>query len=279
MRRWFGLTITLLLVGLVGPLDAQQWQVAREQFAFGGRQLTVHVEADAEGTLQVIRGPHGIVRVSGRSADGMTAAGLTGRRDLTLTAAGAGPVDYVITVPERVRVSVHLPDRHEIEAMGGHHRTRTFNWGPRPEPVAHQTAWVPPPETVLHNAAAYTVFTADLAPRTVALPDLTNVRTITVQVEGTRFRVGASRPLALYPGDTEHLEIRPAGPPMEIILVIPAGTHDFRLDAGDDRALTVRGTDISVHCSPSTRQWLSAGRGWVTFTPIDHALDCNRSQH
>lgn len=271
MTRWVA---PLLALALAAPTSAQQWQVARDQFAFAGRQLTVHIDAEDYGTLRVIRGPAGSVRVAGRSDAGMTAAGLTADEHLTLTATGYGPVEYVVTVPERVWITVHLPDRPP-ESMGTMDRSGTFRW----EAAIHEAAsalpvGMPAPDPLMDHPSAYTVLAAPVAPRVVSLPHLTNVRSVTVRVEGNSFRVGASRPLALRPGDAHHVEIRPGGPPMELVVVVPAGTDGFTLRAGGASALVVDGGGLTVLCSPNTRQWLSEGRGWVTFTPLGGTLDC-----
>jgi hypothetical protein len=307
MTRWM---IPFLALVVAVPATAQQWQVARDNFAFAGRQLTVHVEVDEPGTLRVIRGPAGTVRVFGRTDAGMTAAGLTSDEQLTLTAAGSGTVEYVITVPERVWVTVHLPNDVPAQAMAGHDRSRTFQWplvpleAPEEDPVVNAPpgrgagdeaappverrdaparrpggaevipAWLPGPEAGLGHGPTYTVFASYYAPSVVALPDLTNVRSITIRVESGNFRVGASRPLALVPGNPRHMEIRPAGPPMELVVVIPAGTAGFSLSAGGVTAVILDGADLTVLCEPTMRQWLSEGRGWVTFTPTEGALQC-----
>lgn len=271
MKRWL---TPLLVFAMAAPAGAQQWQVAREQYAFAGRQLTVHVQAEVEGTLRIIRGAPGSVRVSSQAGTGLTAAGLTADEHLTLTAAGDGPLEYVVAVPERVWVDVRLPDRAVIESMGGRERARTFRWAGSAEVTeARVRSRVPGPPT-MDGAATYTALARPTTPRTVSLPDLSTVRSVTVRVEGSVFRVIASRPLALTPGDPRYLEIRPAGPPMEIALVVPAGAADFTLTTSGEEALTVRGGEIAVQCSPSTRQWLSGARAWVTFTPIQGMLEC-----
>jgi hypothetical protein len=272
MIRWL---TPLLALALAAPLGAQQWQVAREHFAFAGSRLTIHVDVGTEGSLQIIRGAPGAVRVSGRSDTGFTAAGLTADEQLLLTAAGDGLVDYIVSVPERVWVSVRLPDRPGAESMGGHRRSGTFRWGATAQrPADPAPAWIPDPEPGLGAAGAYTIITDAIAPRTIALPDLAHVRSLTVRVEGPSFRVTASRPLTLAAGDPRHMEIRPGGPGMEIAIVVPAETADFTLTTGGERALVVNAEGVTVLCAPSTRQWLSDGRGWVTFTPVQGALDC-----
>jgi hypothetical protein len=158
--------------------------------------------------------------------------------------------------------------------MAAADRSRTFHWGAAaeaPEPIA---ASLSPAPAAHEPGAGYTVFAAPLAPETIFLPDLARFRAITVRVEGDDFRIGASRPLSLQKGDPRHLEIRPAGTPLELTVTIPAGTAAFRLDTADGTALTVRGGEIAVHCEPHTRQWLPGARGWVTFTPLAGELRC-----
>jgi hypothetical protein len=277
MTRW-AVSITALWLALsASAAGAQQWQVERDVFAFAGRQLTIEVDADVEGTLRIIRGAPGVVRIAGRADGGMTAAGLTGRGDLTLTGSGPGSVEFIVAVPERVRVLVRLPDRTGAESVAGLDASRAFHWGSANAHQERVETWIPQPTTGLHKASAYLVYAADLAPRTVSLPDLTNVRSIDVRVEGDRFRVGASRPLSLRPGDHDHLEIRPGAPAMDVLLVIPEGTDFFALTLTGRDALTVRGGELAVACAPHTRQWLSGNRGWVTFTPVEDAIHCDRT--
>jgi hypothetical protein len=273
MTRWF---TTILILALSAPAGAQQYQVAREQFAFAGRQITVHVDVESEGTLRVIRGAPGYVRVSGRADFGVTAAGLTADEHLTLTAAADGPVDYVVSIPERVWVNVRLPDRWSVESMGTQERSRTFSWAASGQhPADPADVWVPEPEATFDPGAMHTALAGDLAPRTIAVPDLTHIRSLTVRVEGATFRVGASRPLALYPGSADYLEIRAGHPPLDIDVVVPEGTRGFTLRLDGQPALAVDGTDLSVLCESSTRQWLPGGQGRVTFVPVDGRIKCD----
>jgi hypothetical protein len=273
MRRWL---TPFLALALAAPAGAQQWQVAREQFAFAGRQITVHVDAEVEGTLRIIRGPSGMVRVSGRSDTGFTAAGLSADEHLTLSAVGTGPVDYLLSVPERVWVSVRLPDRPGGESMASHQRSATFQWGPTGQQYGQPVPdWVPEPTPGLGPAATYTVAAGDLAPRIIALPDLRHVRSVTVRLEGATFRVAATRPLSVTSGDPRRMVILPGGPPLELEIVVPAGTADFTLEAEGSPALRVSRGALHVLCEPSTRQWLPGNRSWVTFTPVQGTLECS----
>jgi hypothetical protein len=263
-------TLALAAAVLASPAAAQEWQVARETFAFAGSQLEIEVDAYAPGTLRVIRGNPGSVHVAGRAVSGFTGAGLGDER-LTLTAAGDGPVDYLVSVPVDVWVEVRIPGAVRGESMAGRVRSRTFQWeaaAPPPEPVAE---WRPPLD---ERDARYTAYTRPQAPAVIALPDLGRVRSVDIRIEGDRFRVVTSRPLAVAEGDPDLLEIRPADPPMDVIVTLPAVTATFRLDMGGQTALVIDGDDVRALCAPVTRQWLSDGRRWLTFTPVGGALQC-----
>lgn len=313
IRTIAGLLLPGLLLLPSAPAAAQEWQVAREQFAFAGSRLEIHVDVEAGGTLRLIRGEPGTVRVAGRTATGFTAAGLTADERLTLSALSEGPVDYMVSVPEGVWVTVRLPDRHLAESVAGHARGRTFHWkgaaragyhepyaaapgtapsvaadvpagddptparAGTPTPPAGPTLWVPPADDDPLATRLFTTFSGAAPPAEVDLPDLRWVRSVTVRLEGDRFRVAASRPMAVQPGHPARLEIRPAGPPMDIVLVIPAATPAFALRTAGVPALRVSGGEVATLCSPVSRQWLSDGRRWVTFTPVGGTLQCEPS--
>lgn len=267
--------IALLALLTTGPAAAQEWQVAREAFAFAGSQLTIRVDAEAAGTLRVIRGAPGSVRVASRTDHGFGAAGLAEGDELTLTSAGPGAIDYLVSVPENVWVRVRLPGTSRGESMGSRSSSRTFEWGPAARP-SHDPVeeWLPTaPEAGLEEGL-YTTFAHHHTPAVVALPDLANVRSLTVRLEEGPFRAITSRPLSTRKGDEDRLEIRPAAPAMDIVLVVPRGTTRFRLDAGGEPALVLEGDSVTTLCSPMTQQWLSNGRRWLTFNPVEGALEC-----
>ncbi len=297
------LSLSLVALFAATPLDAQQWQVAREQFAFAGRQLTVNVEVEVEGTLRIIRGAPGIVRVSGRTPDGITAAGLTAEEEITLTALAEGPVEYVVSVPGRVWVDVYLPDRVVVESIGTQQRTATYQWAvteadaelehdvrpPEPEgagrmdqPDQHDQLGTSPAPVAndggspapVANDARFTALADGTAPETVTIPDLNTVRSLTVRVEGPVFRVHTSRPMARLPGNARHIEIRPAQPPMDLVIMVPEGTTSFTLVTNGQEALTLNRGQVDVLCTPNTTQRLPDGQSWVTFNPVDGRLQC-----
>lgn len=268
----------IALLGLLSwtPVAAQEWQVARERFAFAGARLTIHIDADAAGALHLIRGAPGSVAVASRTAVGFTAAGLAESDELTLRAVGAGPVEYLVSVPEHVRVRVRLPGSTYGDAVGGHTRSRSFEWRrparQEPTPAGSVPQWLPPLPT--DSGSLFTTFVRGRAPAEVSLPDLSNVRSVSVRIEEGLFRANTSRPLSVTQGSEDRLEIRPAGPPMDIVLTVPSGTSSFRLVTGGGTALIVEGGSVTTLCSPFTEQWLSDGRRWVTFNPVNGTLQC-----
>lgn len=264
--------LTLLALLMAAPVAAQEWQVARETFPFAGNRLTILVDAETPGTLRIIRGLPGSVRIASRAPMGFTAAGLGERDELILSSIGTGPVDYMVAVPEEVWVQVRLPGSTFGEAVASRIRSRTFAWGDAAS-AARPTVpeWVPP---VDRDEPPYTTFSRALAPAVVSLPDLTNVRSVSVRIESGPFRVMTSRPLSVSEGATDYLEIRPGGPPMDIVLTVPEGTHDFRLVTDGATAVVVDGATVGPLCTPMTDQRLSDGRRWLTFNPVDGALRC-----
>lgn len=94
------------------PAAAAAQDLSGGIYAFFDRQLAIEVEPVAPGTLHVIRGRAGRLEVNGRSVGGFAAYGLTGhtRDRLQLTPVGAERVEYMVVVPEHVRVRLHLPD-------------------------------------------------------------------------------------------------------------------------------------------------------------------------
>lgn len=279
MARTSRFLIPLLAALTTAPLAAQEWQVARERFAFAGTRLTIQIDVEAPGTLRLIRGAPGSVRVASRARDGVTTSGLADSRRLTLSAVGAGPVDYLVSVPENVWVDVRLPGPGTGERLA-RGRIGSWEWNATERSAsAPVTEWLPDAGAAdsqdRWDTHLYTTFSRDLAPDEVSLPDLGFVARITVRVEGTRFRVAASRPLSVDEGSADRLVILPADPPMELVLGVPAATTAFTLRLGGATALILDGANITTFCSPVTDQRLSNGRRWFTFNPLDGSLLCS----
>lgn len=265
---------TLALLAAV-PAGAQEWQVARDRFAFAGNRLTIRVIAEAAGTLQLIRGADGSVQVAGRARQGFVAAGLSSDEELTLSAVGPGPVQYLVSVPEDVWIEVLVPGRPLPEAVAGW-TSGSFEWPGAPAQAETTPEWLPglsgedgrePP--------LYTTFVRANPPAEVEVPDLSNVRSLSVRIEGDQFTVATSRPLSVEQGSPDRFVIRPGGPAMEVVITLPAGTARFTLRAGHSTALLIDGSAVTSLCEPITEQWLSRGRRWLTFNPLDGSLVCN----
>lgn len=132
-----------LLLGGAGDGSAQVLPVPaaeRQLFAFVGKDLTVHVQADVPGSLQLLRGEPGRIEAAGRAPAGFVGAGLARvpRHQLNLTAVGADDVDYLVVVPAGVRVRLRLPDRDLAEVFGVLQDAASYSWGttvaPAPQP-------------------------------------------------------------------------------------------------------------------------------------------------
>jgi hypothetical protein len=102
--------IAASLLSLVADASAQDF--TRRHFAFFERQLAIEVVGPASGTLHIVRGMHGRLEVHGRSDAGFAGIGLTGqtRDHLQLAPVGAGQAEFMVVVPEHVRVRVRLPE-------------------------------------------------------------------------------------------------------------------------------------------------------------------------
>lgn len=276
------ITAPVLALLLAAPLTAQEWQVAREQFPFAGTRITIQVDTDAPGTLRLIRGEPGSVRVASRAGEGFTSSGLAEDDRLTLSAAGAGPVDYLVAIPENVWVDVRLPGRVMSRSVArGQSGSWEWNATDRSAPAPDRSPGAPVPQWVPGMSAEgewenalYTTFTRDLPPDEISVPDLATVARVSVRIEGSRFRVVTSRPLEVDEGSSRALVIRPADPPMDVVLGIPTATGSFTLRLGGTTALVLDGASVTTLCSPVTEQRLSDGRRWYTFNPLDGSLDC-----
>ncbi|HEX7050583.1 MAG TPA: hypothetical protein VF188_10310 [Longimicrobiales bacterium] len=127
--------IPLLLVVLPHAAEARQRDVLRERFVYLDDDLTIDVLAQAPGSLHLLRGRPGMIDVTGRTRHGFAGFGLSdgvvGR--LQLTAVGADHVDYLVVVPEDVRVRIRLPGQELSEVFGPLRDSATYHW-PRSEP-------------------------------------------------------------------------------------------------------------------------------------------------
>lgn len=136
--RLFAAAIVLPLALAAPPAAAQHGEVVRDAYTFLGSALDVDVATEAPGRIRFIRGGRSRVEVSGRALDGFATAALATRR-LTLTSLGADRVDFIVVVPEHVRVSVRFAGSSRTEQFGSLSRSATFTWDPTETRPAFET--------------------------------------------------------------------------------------------------------------------------------------------
>lgn len=282
----FALILFVAVAALVPDtaLVAQDYEVSRQSWTFLDRRLVINVVGTAPGELQLVRGGRGRIEVAARSDFGFPGFGLGGNftRELRLTAVGADQVQFLVVVPERVTVSIRLPDggRASLPTRAAH---GSWEWG-----AAAARDGVTAPGSRASSSPAddglpllptlpggmYLLHSGRWAPSTVNVPDLRSVRTLSVRFEGSDFRVAASRPLALTVGSDPALELRLAGEPLDIVLYVPRGNASFDLRSGDTRLAQLRSGRAEALCGNVTVQRPTAVQDWLTFHPVDGRLAC-----
>jgi len=265
MARIFAAFLLLVAV-LPVRVAAQEYEVTRRSYTFLDNTLTIRVLAEAPGELHVIRGERGRIEVAARSDDGFPGFGLgsSGARELRLTAPGAERVRYLVVVPERVRVSVLLPgDLHSRSVSG----SGELSWGSSDGADALDDIQ---PTTA---SGLYVAIDRTFAPRSVNVPDLTAVRSVSVRVEGSSFRVAASRPLTVS-GAGPAVEMRIAGDPTDVVVSIPEGTSSFELRSGGTRLVGVTAGVPRTGCRRVTVQNPTSHQAWLTVYPEKGRVEC-----
>ena len=263
--------LVLALVAVPGAAAAQEYQTTRRSYTFMDNRLTVTVAAEAAGELHVIRGERGRVEVAARSDDGFPGFGLAGSpyRELTLTAPGAGRVQYLVVVPRRVSVSVQLPGERRSRSVSGD--GGVFRWGDDwPGDGLEDTGPILPTT----SSGLYVALVRTWAPRIVDVPDLAAVRSLSVRVEGGEFRVAASRPLAVTAGDRSRLEVNVAGEPVDIVLYLPAGSSGIEVRSAGQRLAQVTGGHLRSACSGAVVQAPTDHQRWLTVWPEAGRVAC-----
>lgn len=263
-----GTALALSLFAVVAtatPGEAQEPGTARRSFAYFDRNLTVEVVADGGGVLHVIRGGRSRVDVAARADDGVAAFALGGMRGdrLRLGAAGHGAVEYTVTVPEQVFLHVQLPDRG-YPVLAENAPASTYRWAGQAE--AHGPGAQP---------EVFPTYSDPTAPRELVFTDRTALRRLSFRVQPGDFRIETSTPLQLTPGRRDRIEIRPAGEPMDFVVMIPSDTPEFTARVGDVVALSIRQGVVQAACSPVVQQTLADGRRWIDYTP-NRGWTCTR---
>lgn len=276
MRNPGVIVIALAVAGVAAALTpsdaaARQSDVVRRSYPFLGDRLIVHVTAEAPGTLRVIRGHRGQIEVAGRSNDGFVGFGIADQpvRQLRLTAVGDGRVDYLVVVPEEVRLSVQLPER--TAELSPRQASASYEWGD----VAPAAPSGPGsgPGAALPPAGHQLVHSNATVPATVDVPDLSGVRSITVRVEGSDFRVAASRPIPVN-GTGGVVTIASDGQPLDVTLFVPATAAGFALRSGSQRMLEINDGRALTNCSGVMAQEPTPYQHWFTFYPSSGRVSC-----
>jgi hypothetical protein len=262
--------LSVVVVLAVGPaaVQAQEYDVSRRAYPFLDERLLVLVETEVPGTLRVVRGGRGQVEVAGRARDGFVGFGMGGEvsRQLRLTAVGGGNVEYLIVVPDRVRVSVQLPDRQGTD-VAPRQQSAVFRWGASTD-SGTESVMLP-----THNGM-YQVHVSDWAPAFVDIPDLAAVRSISVRFGPGDFRIASSRPLALGGGSSRAgITLSVSGEPTALVLNVPTGTA-FSVRAGGRTLVSSSGGRPVSNCSGVAVQQPTREQVWFNFHPQGGRIDC-----
>jgi hypothetical protein len=288
MQRPNPLATAVCLVFCATTLAAQE-DVTRRSYAFLADDLRIEVQTPLAGSLHIVRGGRAEVEVAARVPGGIAAIGLSDYTTevLRLTATGTSAADFVVSVPERVSVTIALPGSEDVLSIGLG-TAEPLRWyarsggapapapAPAPEPALQVGArpagpFVAPVPATQGPAPTYV---SPRAPDVVTIPDAANVRSLSVRLEGTDFRVGSSQPLRTIPGNAQRLEIRTAGPPLDLVVQLPADVAGFMLKVGSEVAFAVHDGEARAFCSPLVAQHVHDGARWYDFTPRDGRLHC-----
>lgn len=255
--------------------SAQEREVVREVYHnFFDSNLTVEVETEAAGRLRLIRGSRGRVEVAGRAPDGIASFGLdnTGRRRLSLTSLGSRRVDFIVVVPEQVRVHVLLPGLLRSELFGSMRSSATYDWPDEHArgPISTTPGHAPPAPP--RSGPALTTLYAGATPPALDIADATALSSVTIRVEGSQFRLESDRLVPVGFGQ-DGISLDPAPQAGRIVVVVPADAASFQLVLDGAPALLVRDGLAQPLCDPVMEQELDGGRVWYTFSPAT-GLSC-----
>lgn len=254
------LAAALALLLSPAMLTAQESEVSRRTYTFINDRLVVSVVGGGAGALQILRGEPGRIEVAARSREGFPGFGLGGTltRELRLTAPGAEQVQFLVVVPERVAVTVRLP-HGETRQPPGNGDAVSYQWGGAPETVSE----LPLRPTLAGGLEL--VHATRRAPSVVDVPDILAVRSLSLRIEGSDFRIGASRPLSLEAGGNSRVELHTGGAPTDIVIYVPRGTGLFQLRAaGTPIAEVVSGRGRPL-CDGVAVQSPTPAQDWLTF--------------
>jgi hypothetical protein len=269
MKARFYVALALLAVGSA-QTAAQERDVARRAFTFLDRNLTIEVVSEAAGALHVVRGEPGIVEVAARAPEGFAGFAMGGREEneLRLTAVGGSRVDYMVSVPEDVRVRVLLPGRQHME-VASTRPAMTYNWAaPATEQKQNGTAAIIAP-----NAdGMFVSYHAYATPRVLSIADVGAVTKLDVRFEGSEFKIATSRPVQATDGSSTAINFNPGREPIAIVITAPQNARDFQLVLAGKTALEARGGALHSYCDQVITQQLPDGRRYYSYAPADKLI-------
>jgi hypothetical protein len=251
------------LAATIAPLSGQEWEVARRTFSFQERNLTIDVIADGSGNLQIVRGEVGHIEVAARAPRGFSGFALGGRQrdELRLTAMGASQVDYLVVVPEEIRVRVRLPDRRSVE-VASTRPAATYNWG---REVA-KSRGVDFAAMVPENGRYLSHYSRNV-PRTLSIPDHGYLEQLELTFSGSTFRLETDRPVSVKDGSSTQIEFRAGQPGSKLFVTLPSDTRDFRLVLSGKLALEVTDGLVRSYCDQVVSVHTQDGRKVYSYTP------------
>lgn len=265
------LTVTALILALASgasPSDvlAQHSEVMRDVYRFQGSSLEVDVDTESPGRVRFIRGTRSRIEVSGRALNGFASAALGGYgvRRLTLTSLGADRVDFIVVVPEAVRVRVNWPGARRSELFGTLTDAATYAWD---TPAARPAFETIRPEHGRSGGSASGPARRSLrgpTPELLDVHDAHRLERLTVRIEDAPFGVTADRD---FTARRDADRVRIAAPASgDLTIFVPHGARfTLRLDGAP--AIVVDRADVRVLCASILSQALPDGRHWLTLTP------------
>lgn len=263
--------VSVLALLAAGPavVRAQEFDVSRRSYSFLDERLLVLVETEVPGTLRVVRGGRGQVEVAGRAREGFVGFGLGGEptRQLRLTSVGGENVEYLVVVPERVRLTVQLPDRTGSD-VAPRQQSAVFRWGAS---TNTDTGSLMLPT----HGSMYMVHSSTWAPAFVDIPDLAAVRSISVRFEPGDFRIASSRPLSLAQGSSRAgITLRVSGDPTALVIHVPTSAAPFTVRAAGRTIVSSAGGRPGSDCSGVAVQQPTRAQIWFNFYPQRGRIDC-----
>lgn len=258
------------------PLVAQEPGV-RRSFSYLGDQLTIVVRSESAGRLRLLHGRIGQIDVYAAAAGGAAVPSLGGRfgDELTLASLGGDGTDWIVATPPDARVRVRLPGSREAATFAAPSDAASFSWEARQSggavamagpAVAPYGLPVLPSSEPSAASVVYVLGSTAAVPRFLDVTDATRLRSVTVRLGSSRFRVLADRPLRLesQPDRGTRVEIEPGTARLTIEVPTDARVFAMRLDA--TTALDIVDGTVRSLCPSAVRQRMSDRRRWITFT-------------